>query len=61
VSDKLLTAEDVADMLGMRIDVVYALGRRDQIPHVPAGRSVRFPDEAISRWLEETERGNGHR
>ena len=60
-ADRLLPAEDVAETLGMRIEFVYALARRDQIPHVRLWRSVRFRDEAITRWLEDSERGNGHR
>ena len=57
MADRLLTADDVAEILGMRTDFVYALARRDEIPHLKFGRILRFRAEAISRWLEESERG----
>ena len=52
---RLLTAEDIAEMLGMRVDYVYALTRRDAIPHLRFGRTLRFRPEAIEVWLEELE------
>jgi excisionase family DNA binding protein len=58
---RLLNAEQVAEILSMRVDYVYALARRDEIPHRRFGRTLRFRAEAIDRWLEETERGNGAR
>jgi excisionase family DNA binding protein len=61
MSVRLLTAEDVAELIGMTTDFVYALTRRDQIPHLRFGRTVRYRPEAITRWLEEQERGNGRR
>ena len=59
MADRLLDAEAVADLIGMRIDFVYRLVRRDEIPHLRFGRRVRFRADAITRWLEEQERGNG--
>jgi excisionase family DNA binding protein len=61
VSDRLLTAEDVAQILGMRTDFIYRLAREGRIPHLRFGRTLRFRAEAIARWLEEEERGNGRR
>jgi excisionase family DNA binding protein len=55
----LLTVDDVASMIGMSKDWVYAEVRAGRIPHVPLGRSVRFRPEAIEEWLREIERGNG--
>jgi excisionase family DNA binding protein len=43
----------------MRVDYVYALARREEIPHLKFGRTLRFRAEAITHWLEEQERGNG--
>ena len=53
----LLDAEQVAEILGMRVDFVYALARKDEIPHLRFGRTLRFRAAAIDRWLEESERG----
>jgi hypothetical protein len=53
-ADRLLPAEDVAEVLGMRIEFVYALARRDQIPHVPAVAVGEVPgrgDLAVARGL----------
>jgi excisionase family DNA binding protein len=61
VTDRLLTAEDVAALIGMQVDYVYKLVRAGQVPHLRFGRSVRFRLEAIEEWLHEQERGNGRR
>lgn len=61
MSDRLLRAEEVAERIGMRTDYIYALARRDQIPHVRFGRSLRFRAEAIEDWLRERERGGARR
>ena len=55
---KLLTAPEVAEILGLRLDHVYKLAREEQIPHLRFGRSLRFREEAIEEWLQATERGS---
>ena len=55
--DRLLTAEEVAERLGMRIDWVWAQARADRIPHVRLGRYRRFRESAIDAWLQELETG----
>jgi len=55
---RLLTAEEVAEIIGMRVDYVYALSRRRQIPHLRFGRTLRFRVEAIDSWLRAAERGS---
>ena len=54
---RLLTAEEVAQVLGMTVDFVYSLCRRDQIPHLRFGRTLRFRSEAVEGWLCASERG----
>lgn len=54
---ELLDAQDVATMLGMSADWVYAEVRANRIPHVRLGRYVRFRRESINAWLLEVERG----
>jgi excisionase family DNA binding protein len=54
---RLLTAPEVAELIGMRTDFIYRLAREERIPHLRFGRVLRFRSEAITRWLEEEERG----
>jgi excisionase family DNA binding protein len=54
---QLLEAKDVAEMLGMTPDWVYAEVRAGRIPHLKMGRYVRFRPESIDAWLLESERG----
>jgi excisionase family DNA binding protein len=54
---QLLEAKDVAEMLGMTPDWVYAEVRAGRIPHLKLGRYVRFRPESIDAWLLESERG----
>jgi excisionase family DNA binding protein len=56
---ELLTAEEVAEMLGMSCDWTYDQVRRGRIPVVRLGRRYRFRREAIEDWLREMESGNG--
>jgi excisionase family DNA binding protein len=58
VTDRLLTAPEVSEILTLPVGHVYKLAREERIPHLRFGRSLRFRDEAITRWLEESERGN---
>lgn len=51
-TDRLLEAQQVAEIIGMTADYVYALARRGEIPHLRFGRSVRFRPDDIDRWLE---------
>lgn len=54
----LLTAEDVAAILAVGIDWVYAEARADRIPHVRLGRNVRFRLASIEEWTGTLERGS---
>jgi excisionase family DNA binding protein len=55
-SGKLLTAEEVADQLGVGVKWVWAQARAGTIPHVKLGRYRRFRPEAIERWIADLER-----
>jgi excisionase family DNA binding protein len=65
MTGSLLQAEDIAAMLGVGKDWIYAEVRAGRIPHLRLGRHVRFRAEAIEAWLSELERermnGNGKR
>jgi excisionase family DNA binding protein len=55
--DRLLTAEEVAERLGMRTDWVWAQARAGRIPHVRLGRHRRFREAAVEAWLRDLETG----
>lgn len=55
--DRLLTAEDVAELIGMRTDYVYALARSNQIPHLRFGRTLRFRRASVDAWIRAVESG----
>jgi excisionase family DNA binding protein len=59
MSAPLLTAEQVAERLGVTKEWVWAQVRLDQIPHVRLGRYRRFREEAIEDWLKRMEQGAG--
>lgn len=51
----LLTAEEVAEMIGMGVDWIYEQARRGRIPVVKLGRYRRFRRESIEQWIAEHE------
>lgn len=53
--ESLLTAEQVADLLGVPRSWVYEQSRRGAIPTVTLGRYRRYRSEAIEEWLQELE------
>ena len=57
MTDALLTAEDVAALLGIGTDWVYSETRAGRIPHVKLGRYRRYRRESIDAWLAERETG----
>jgi excisionase family DNA binding protein len=55
----LLTAGQVAKLLGVPTSWVYEQSRRGRIPTVTLGRYRRYRAEAIEQWLEELEAAGG--
>lgn len=51
----LLTADQVAELLAVPKTWIYQEARAGRIPHVRAGRYVRFRREAIEQWVEDLE------
>ena len=51
----LLTADEVAEMVGMGVDWIYEQSRRGLIPTVKLGRYRRYRREAIEEWLRSLE------
>ncbi len=54
-SSPLLTAEQVAVLIGMTPAWVYAQSRSGDIPTVTLGRYRRYRREAIEEWLVQLE------
>jgi excisionase family DNA binding protein len=55
--DRLLTADELAERLGMKTEWVWAQARAGRIPHVRLGRYRRFRESAVEEWLRELETG----
>jgi excisionase family DNA binding protein len=53
VTDRLLTAEDVAEMLSVPVSWVRESSRSGAIPCVRLGRYVRFVEGDVLEWLEQ--------
>ena len=54
-SKRLLTAHEVADLLGVQVSWVWRETRAGRIPSIRLGRYRRYRREAIERWLKEIE------
>jgi excisionase family DNA binding protein len=52
---ELLTAEEVAALLGIGVDWVWERARKGRIPHIRLGRFRRFRRQAIQDWLDAIE------
>jgi excisionase family DNA binding protein len=53
--DRMLTAEEIAERLGMKTQWVWAQTRAGRIPHVRLGRYRRFRESAVEAWLRNHE------
>jgi len=53
----LLFAEDVAALIGMTKEWIYAETRAGRIPHLTLGRYYRYRRESIDAWLRDLEHG----
>jgi excisionase family DNA binding protein len=61
VTARLLTAAEVASVLGVPKSWVYEQSLRGLIPTVELGRYRRFREEAIERMVEQLEHGTSGR
>jgi excisionase family DNA binding protein len=59
MTSPLLTASDVAKLLGVPTSWVYEQSRTGRIPTVTLGRYRRYRREAIEAWLVELEKADG--
>ena len=51
---EILTADEVAEFLGLNRKTVYDAARRGQIPHRRVGRRLLFERGSIVDWLRNT-------
>jgi excisionase family DNA binding protein len=57
VSGRLLTAEEVAELLSVPVTWVRAETRAGRLPHLTLGRYRRYSRDAIVAWLETQRAG----
>jgi excisionase family DNA binding protein len=57
VSDRLLDAAEVAELLHVPTSWVRAETRAGRIPHLELGRYKRYDREAVLAWLEQQQAG----
>ncbi len=55
MTGSLLTASEVADLLGVPTSWVYEQSRTGRIPTVTLGRYRRYRREAIETWVDQLE------
>lgn len=55
MTGSLLTASEVAELLGVPKSWVYEQSRSGRIPTVTLGRYRRYRREAIEAWVEQIE------
>ncbi len=53
MEEQLMTYPQAAEFLGLKIDTLYSMVSRREVPHVRIGRRlVRFDRTELHRWLE---------
>jgi len=55
-----LTVKDVAAYLRVHTDMIYALVKQKQIPHMRLGSRILFTKESICHWVEDQEEKSLH-
>ncbi len=59
MTERLLEAKEVAELLAVPESWVRQHTRSGSIPHVPLGRWVRYDREDVLRWVQELKTGGG--
>jgi excisionase family DNA binding protein len=54
--ERLETAQEVAEHLGVPVSWVRDHTRQGRIPHLKLGRYVRYRRELVDKWLDEEQR-----
>lgn len=50
--EKLLTPQEIADILGVQPSTIYQWTHQGYIPHVKIGKFIRFRLADVSKWLD---------
>lgn len=53
---ELLTPEQVAEMLQVKLSTLYSWTHQRRIPHLKVGRLVRFTQSDLEEWLQGKQR-----
>jgi excisionase family DNA binding protein len=61
VTDRLLDAPEVAELLSVPVSWVREHTRSGAIPHLTLGRYKRYREDDVLAWLEELSAGGGPR
>ena len=60
MNERLLTARQVSEALGLKRGTIYVWVHEGQIPHYKLGKkSVRFRASEVERWLQDQAKGVG--
>jgi excisionase family DNA binding protein len=52
-NDEILTLEEAAGFLKIKLRTVYDLVQRRRIPFLRAGKFLRFSKQALLAWMQE--------
>jgi len=58
--EKLLTPQEIAEVLGVQPSTIYQWTHQGYIPHVKLGKFVRFRAKDVEKWVER-KASNGKR
>ncbi len=58
--EKLLTAKQLSELLQVRPATVYLWTHTEFIPHYKLGKSVRFRESDVLKWIEQR-KSNGRK
>ena len=61
MTERLLTADEVAERLSVPVTWIREQTRADAMPHLRLGRYVRFEWLEVVAWLENQRAGRGRR
>ena len=52
--EKLINVKELAEIMGLARSEVYRLARRGELPHIRAGKYIRFnPEEVVAALHQE--------
>lgn len=57
MSERLLTAQEVAELLAVPLSWVREATRDGRLPHLKLGRYRRYQQTAIETWLADQQQG----